>query len=127
MDTKNKRPINIDVFQYRFPATAIASVLHRISGVVIFLFLPFLLWMLDRSLLSAVHFQQLQQCFTRCGWFRLLVWILLTAVLYHLVAGVRHMIMDMGFGESKQKSRVSAYLVMIIAALLSVLAGVWLW
>ena len=63
MSTPLKRPINIDVFRYRYPVTAIVSVLHRISGVVIFLFLPFLLWLLDRSLASETHFQQLQNDF----------------------------------------------------------------
>lgn len=126
MNTADKRPINIDVFRYRYPITAIVSVLHRLSGVAIFLLLPFALWMLEQSLASAEQFQQLKIYFTH-SWFTFVVWLTLAAVLYHLVAGVRHLLMDMGYGESKRGGQIGSYIVLIIAALLIALAGVWLW
>jgi len=123
---KDNRPVYLNLFQYKFPATAIASVLHRISGLLVFLFIPLLLWMLEQSLSSTAQFQAMQQLFN-FFLFKLLIWVTLAAILFHLVAGIRHVLMDMGWGESKTVSRVSAYLVMVVAAVLIILTGIWLW
>lgn len=120
------RPINLDVTKYRFPAPAIASILHRISGLLIFLLIPFLLWMFDKSLRSPVHYSQLQNAleFDSVRW---IVWFLLSSLVYHFIAGIRHLLMDVGIGESKIAGRLTAYLAMVISGIFIVWMGWWLW
>ena len=121
---KNQRPVFLNLFQIKFPPPAIVSILHRISGVLIFLALPLFLWMLSKTLSSESEFQSLTQNSHPLWWFSL--WVGLSAVLFHLVAGIRHLLMDIGWGESLKAGRISAYLVLIIGALCVILAGIWL-
>lgn len=121
-----QRPMNLNLFTIKFPLPAIISILHRASGVFVFLLIPFLLWMLSESLSSPVSFESLQ--ITLMGFCpKFIVWLLLSALLYHLVAGIRHLLMDLGLGESLAAGRLSAKIVLIVSIILSILAGVWLW
>lgn len=120
-----QRPVFNAVLKYRYPVTAIASVLHRISGVFLFLIIPFLLWGLDISLTSQQGFQNLQQ------WFHhplviTLIWLTIAALLYHLIAGIRHLLMDTGVGESLSVARTTAYTVFVVTVILLLLIGFWL-
>lgn len=123
---QTKRPMNLDLRTIHFPIMAVASICHRISGVVIFLFSPWIFWLLDQSLSSSTHFMNLQTAlsepFKKC-----LIWIFLAALLYHLVAGIRHLLMDWGVGDSLEGGRLGAQLTFGISILLTVLTGVWLW
>lgn len=123
---REKRPVNLDLRTFHFPSHAIASILHRIAGIVLFIFIPLLLWMLQTSLASYEQFILLQEQLTS-PLFKVLVWGLLTAFLYHLLAGIRHLIMDMGIGESLSAGRWTAKLVIALAIALSIGVGVWLW
>jgi succinate dehydrogenase / fumarate reductase cytochrome b subunit len=123
---QTKRPINLDLFTIKFPLPAIISILHRISGVFVFLLIPLLLWMLDLSLSSPMGFDYLQGILTSL-WFKFIVWLFLVALLYHLVAGIRHLIMDMGIGESLQGGQRGAQITILVTIVLALLAGVWLW
>ena len=120
------RPINLNLFRLRFPVMAIASILHRISGVIIFLFLPFLLYLLHQSLISQERYDSLVSFIHEPG-IQLLLIIIFAAVTYHSLAGLRHLLMDMGFGESLSMGRSSAYLIIILAVILTFLFGAWLW
>lgn len=121
-----KRPVNLDLRTISFPVPAIASILHRISGVVLFLAIPLLLWALAMSLESAEGFEKIRSCFTSfIGKF--LIWAILTALIYHLFAGIRHLFMDAGMGESLRAGRFIAKLVMGLATICSIVIGVWLW
>ena len=122
----DKRPVNLDLTTISFPAPAIASILHRISGVVIFLALPVLLWLLHRSLASEAEFEATRQLLD-APLMKLILWGTLAALIYHLVAGIRHLLMDMGIGETLEGGRRGAFIVFAAAALLIVLAGVWIW
>lgn len=122
----DSRPININPFKYRYPPTAIASILHRISGFLLFLSIPLLLWVFDESLRSAKSFAALQACFAS-GWVRFFVWVVISALLYHFIAGVRHLLMDISIGESRQGGRIGAYITMFLSLVLIIFAGVWLW
>lgn len=122
----DKRPVNLDLTTIKFPVPALASISHRISGIAIFVALPILLWMLDRSLASPESFAQLKACLAS-PWAKLVLWGVLAALSYHLVAGTRHIIMDLGFGDTLEASRRGAVLVFIISIVLIVLAGVWVW
>ncbi len=121
----DKRPVNLDVVSW-FPITAIVSILHRGSGVVLFAGIAVLLWALQQSLASEESFQALKDNLSNplC---KFIIWATVAALLYHLVAGLRHLVMDMGIGETYKGGRVGAILVIIISAVVIALAGVWLW
>ena len=122
----DKRPVNLDLSTIKFPVTAIASIPHRVTGVAIFLALPILLWMLDRSLASPESFADLKELMTS-PLVKLVVWAILAVLLYHLVAGIRHLVMDAGVGESLEGGRRGAKLVFIISVVLILLVGGWIW
>ena len=123
----DKRPVNLDLSTIKFPVTAIASITHRVTGVAIFLALPILLWMLDRSLTSPESFADLKELMMTSLLVKLVVWAILSVLLYHLVAGIRHLIMDTGVGETLEGGRRGAKLVFIISAVLILLVGGWIW
>ncbi|MEQ3637653.1 succinate dehydrogenase, cytochrome b556 subunit [Alcanivorax sp.] len=123
----DKRPVNLDLSTIKFPVTAIASITHRVTGVAIFLALPILLWMLDRSLASPESFADLKELMMTSLLVKLVVWAILSVLLYHLVAGIRHLIMDIGVGESLEGGRRGAKLTYIISAVLILLVGGWIW
>ncbi|WP_035387388.1 succinate dehydrogenase cytochrome b556 subunit [Ferrimonas senticii] len=126
-NVNKQRPVNLDLSQIQFPATAIASILHRVSGVITFVALAILLWLLATSLQSASGFDQVSQLLSSFP-VKLILWAILTALAYHLCAGVRHLLMDMGhFEGSMAAGNNSAKAAFGAAALLSVIAGIWLW
>ncbi|MFS9598930.1 succinate dehydrogenase, cytochrome b556 subunit, partial [Klebsiella variicola] len=86
----SKRPVNLDLRTIKLPVTAYTSILHRISGVILFLGIAVLLFALDKSLSSEEGFEQVKACLTS-PLAKLVIWGLLSALLYHLVAGVRHL------------------------------------
>lgn len=122
-----QRPINLNLFTIHFPLPAIVSFLHRVSGVVLCLMIPFFLWMLQQSLQSRERFDRLQQDLSSIGMKVLLV-IMGAALLFHFIAGIRHLLMDIHVGDSLKGGRISAILVFIffIAGLI-VSGGVGLW
>src|SRR6185437_15592 len=117
---------NVDIksiTKYWMSMNAIVSILHRISGVILFLLIPFMLWLLDQSLSSQASFQSLQGYFGSLA-IRFLVWILLSALVYHLLAGIKHLLMDFGFLETIKTSRISSGVVFILSAIIIVALGV---
>lgn len=126
-DTVNhQRPINLDLATLKFPSTAIASILHRISGVLIFLGLPFLLYMLGLSLQSASSFASLQQLLAMPH-FKFVLWVINSALAYHIFAGIRHVILDCGIGEEIHMARRTACVLMGLAGVMVLFLGIWLW
>jgi len=122
----NKRPVNLDIGTMRLPITAIVSILHRISGVILLFAAGILLWMLDSSLSSAEGFAEIEEMMasTVC---QVIVWLILAALAYHTVAGIRHLFMDCGVGESLEGGQTGAKIILVCTAVLIVLAGVWIW
>ena len=123
---KSQRPVNLDLRTIKLPITAYTSILHRISGVILFVGLAVLLYALDKSLASEEGFEQVKACMTS-PLAKLVIWGLLSALLYHLVAGVRHLIMDMGIGETLEGGKLGSQIVIVISVVMIVLAGVWIW
>lgn len=121
-----QRPINLDLFTIKFPITAIVSILHRASGVFLFLLIPFLLWMLGASLSSPEGFNTISNLLNHFL-IKLFILLVLGALYYHLVAGIRHLIMDTGRGEQLQQAQFSARLTIAIAIILTLVTGIWLW
>lgn len=122
----HKRPVNLDLGSMKYPPMAIVSILHRISGLVLFLLLPMMLYFLCLSLRSAESFAHLQTLLTS-PYCKVLLWGFSAAFVYHLIAGIRHMMMDLGFGEGLHAGRVSANVVIVLAIILAVILGVWIW
>jgi succinate dehydrogenase / fumarate reductase cytochrome b subunit len=122
----SQRPVNLDLRTIKLPITAYTSILHRVSGVILFLGIVVMLYALDKSLASEEGFAEVQACLTS-PLAKLIIWGLLSALLYHLVAGVRHLIMDMGVGESLEGGKLGSKIVLAVSVVIIVLAGVWVW
>lgn len=122
----DKRPVNLDIGSMRLPITAWVSISHRASGVFLFVATAVLLWALDASLRSPESFAALRECLDTL-WMKLVIWAVLAGLIYHTAAGVRHLIMDCGIGESMPGGVLGARLVIAVSVLLTVLAGVWIW
>lgn len=133
-ESAKTRPVftNIHVTQivsYRLPPAGIVSILHRISGLVMFLLLPFVVWMLDNSLSSEISFEAFTNVFVAGamgipGWFVKLVALgLIWAYLHHFIAGVRHLWMDATHSVSKAQGHSSAVLTLALSLVLTVALG----
>lgn len=122
----SQRPVNLDLRTIKLPITAYTSILHRVSGVILFLGIIVMLFALDKSLASEEGFAEVKACLAS-PLAKLIVWGLLSALLYHLVAGVRHLIMDMGVGESLEGGKLGSKIVIAVSAVIIVLVGVWIW
>ena len=121
------RPVNLDLTTIKLPATAIVSILHRAAGIVLFLLMPFMAYLLHKSLKSAESFEALKQCIHQCLITKGLIWVFLSSFLYHTFAGVRHLIMDLGIGVNPVCGRHSAVLVIILSVIGIIGLGVILW
>ena len=121
-----RRPINLNLFTIHFPVTAWVSIAHRLSGVFIFLLIPLLLWMLQESVASEERFMNLSQLLNQ-PILKVVWWAFLFAFLYHWVAGVRHLLMDLHIGESRASGCKGAWLVIAIFITLNGIIGYWLW
>ncbi|OOE55708.1 MULTISPECIES: succinate dehydrogenase cytochrome b556 subunit [Salinivibrio] len=123
---RKSRPVNLDLQTIRFPITAIASILHRVAGVITFVSIAILLWLLSLSLSSPDGFQSAADI-VDSFFVKLILWGILTALAYHIVGGIRHLIQDMGYFEELESGVQSAQVAFVITGVLSVLAGVLVW
>ncbi|MDP5056214.1 MAG: succinate dehydrogenase, cytochrome b556 subunit [Marinomonas hwangdonensis] len=122
-----KRPVNLDLSTISMPVTAIVSILHRITGVILFVGLAFLFYAFDLSLESQEGFDTVVNAFQTNFLVKFVIWGVVSALLYHFVAGVKHLFMDMGYFEELESGRKAAIANLAIAFVLIVLAGVWIW
>ncbi len=131
-----KRPEfrNINAFTdlptYRLPAAGIVSILHRVSGVVMFALMPFIIWMFDRSISSELSFAKFTSAFNQGlwifpGWFiKLVVLALIWAFLHHFISGLRHLWMDVSHkAVSKEFGTTSALVTLVASVLLTLVLG----
>ncbi|WP_448251184.1 succinate dehydrogenase, cytochrome b556 subunit [Ottowia oryzae] len=125
------RNINVftDVRTYRMPAAALVSILHRVSGALMFMLLPFIIWLFDKSVSSEISFGQFTSAFSAGlwifpGWFvKLVVLALIWAYLHHFIAGVRHLWMDATHAVTKEFGRSSAIVTLVLSIGLTVVLG----
>ena len=87
----NKRPVNLDLTTIRLPLTAILSIMHRISGIIIFFGMPILLWMFGKSLASEAEFMELQSLLDNM-FYKFIFLGILAALSYHIIAGIKHLL-----------------------------------
>lgn len=123
---KNQRPKNLNLLTIQFPIPAIVSILHRISGLILFFLIPLVLWGLSLSLASQSDFDNMRHFFSTpiVKW---VIWCCLAAFIYHFVAGMRHLLMDVHVGDELKSGRLSAVLTLFISFILIALTGIWLW
>jgi succinate dehydrogenase / fumarate reductase cytochrome b subunit len=113
---QRKRPKNLNLFTIRLPVNAIISILHRMSGMALFLVLPALLWALSRSVQSEASYTALAGMLQY--WLaKLFVIALSCAFFHHFYAGIRHLAMDVHWMTSLQKARLSSRLVLCLDVL----------
>ena len=122
----DRRPLFLNLFQLHFPITAIISILHRISGLFVFLMVPALLWVWQQSLSSESGFQKWQQCFEHPA-MKTGVTLFLLALAYHLLAGLRHLMMDCGWAETKKTAKITSFVVLFATLLVGMWLIRWLW
>lgn len=123
---KDTRPVNLNLLVFRWPLTAITSILHRISGVFIFFGTAVLLYLLDLSLTSEAGFEEASDLLSG-NVAKFIVWAIASGILYHLIAGIKHLIMDFGVGETIQGGKTGSVLVLIVSAIAIAITGYWIW
>ncbi|HET8904869.1 MAG TPA: succinate dehydrogenase, cytochrome b556 subunit [Saccharospirillum sp.] len=123
---KDHRPKNLDLATIHMPIAAIASILHRITGVMLFVAVGFLVWALSLSLESRQGFDQTVAIMTH-PLAKLITWGILSLVIYHLFAGIKHLIMDAGFAETKEGGPLAAKITLVLTVVVIVLMGIWVW
>jgi succinate dehydrogenase / fumarate reductase cytochrome b subunit len=108
---------------YKYPPGAIVSILHRISGALLFLVgMPFVLYLFQQSLLSEISFENYRAVIGH--WFTKLVLLALAwAYLHHLCAGIRHLFLDLDIGTDREASQGSATIVLAVSLTLTVLVA----
>ena len=126
---RNINPLS-DLTTYRLPPAGIVSILHRISGALMFLLLPFIIWMFDTSVSSEISFARFTAAFNvglgfLPGWFlKLVALALIWAYLHHFIAGLRHLWMDVNHAAVEKKTgNNTAVATLALSILLTVVLG----
>jgi succinate dehydrogenase / fumarate reductase cytochrome b subunit len=111
-----------EIVRYRLPLAGVLSILHRISGLILFLLLPFILYLLENSITSEDTFSYLKG-YVQFPLVKLIIVALAWAYLHHFCAGIRHLAMDVHVGLDKHSARRSAAAVFVISIPLAVLVA----
>lgn len=123
---KNRRQFGVmrfaDTVHYRLPLAGYVSILHRVSGMLIFLLLPFILYLLDKSLTSEISFEYLKG-FTSHWFVKLIILALAWSYLHHFCAGIRHLLMDVHMGLDKDSARKTSVGVFAVSLPLTLLVA----
>jgi succinate dehydrogenase / fumarate reductase cytochrome b subunit len=123
MTTQRPAPVYLNLFRIRFPVGAVTSIAHRVAGILLFLSLPFLIYLLDLSLQDPGGFDR-ALAMVQNGWFETGFTLLVWSLLHHLLSGIRFLLIDIERGITLQQARRSAWLVNILAPVLT-LACIW--
>lgn len=123
---KTDRPVNLNLFKFSWPLAAIASITHRVTGVVLFVGVAFGLYTLNLALASPAGFDEaavlVQQPLAR-----IILLGLLLALVFHFVAGIKHLLLDFHMGDSLEASRISAVVVIVATVVITTVLGAMLW
>jgi succinate dehydrogenase / fumarate reductase cytochrome b subunit len=122
---RDKRPKNLNLFTIHFPLPAIISIFHRVSGVILFLLIPFSLWALQFSL-TVDGFEAIASWLNHV-YIKCFLWLLLVPFCFHFVAGIRHLLMDVHLGDTLKSGRLGALLTLTFFFVFIIVVGIWLW
>lgn len=118
-----------DLANYRLPPAGFVSIFHRVSGAILFLLLPFVIWLFDTSVTSEVSYESFRSAYLAGigilpGWFiKLVTLAILWAYLHHFIAGVRHLYMDATHSVTKEFGKSSAVVTLALGTLLTLVLG----
>ena len=124
----DNRPNNVgitDLLAFRWPLAALTSISHRIAGVVLFAGIAFALYALQTSLSSEESFNNLKALISSSPIGMIITIGLLAALAFHFVAGIKHLLLDLGVGETLEGGAFAAKLVLLFSAILILLAALW--
>ena len=119
---KKKRPKNLDLPTIRLPLPGVLSILHRISGAVLFLLLPVLLWLFQQSLASPDTYA-VAKAVTGNILVKLVLFGLIWLYMHHFCAGIRYLLLDLHKGVDLQSARFSSKVVFAVSILLTLIIG----
>lgn len=120
MNATTKRPVYLNLLKIKLPIAGIMSIIHRITGVVMVLATPLLVFLLDRSLSDAIGFAKVGAFFAS-GFGTLFLFLALWAVFHHLFAGIRYLLIDVDIGVEKPLFQQTALAVMVAAPVVAAL------
>jgi succinate dehydrogenase / fumarate reductase cytochrome b subunit len=120
------RPRYLDLLRIRLPLPGVLSILHRVSGLVLLIALPFLLAALQCSLASEEGYAETARVLGH-PFSKLILWGLAWAFFHHLCAGIRHLLLDIHIGIELAAARASAMAAFIVSLLMTLIFGAWLW
>ena len=110
MSKNARRPVFLDLTRIHLPVTAVISIVHRITGVLFFLFIPLLVYVFELSLSSQQGYETVSGILDRWP-VRLVVVVMLWGFAHHFLAGIRYLLIDIDIGVGRESSRVSAWCV----------------
>ncbi len=120
------RPVNLDLGTIKLPITAITSILTRISGVINFVSVGIMLYLLDMSLSGPQGFAEVKSLLAS-PFVKLVVWGILSVSIYHGLAGLKHLVGDFGYGETLEGGVLGSRIIIVLSVVLIALAGLWIW
>lgn len=121
------RPVYLDLFSIRLPLPAFVSILHRVSGALLFLAgIPLLLWLVQRALASPQGWEQMRATLAH-PLAKLVLIALAWAYLHHFIAGIRHLVMDLHIGMDLKSARQTSAVTLVLAVILTLAVAVKLW
>jgi len=121
------RPVNLDLRTIKQPLPALVSISHRVTGVMLFIGLIFMFILFDLSLGGEEGFAAAKVVIQEYFLAKFIAWGLLVSLAFHLFAGVKHLVQDLGFGEELTTAEMAAKLVIVATVVAALLAGVWVW
>lgn len=124
---KDKRPVNLDLHTIKLPVTGVASILHRISAVILWVAMAFFLSVLCVSLGSAEGFNTIEKLVTENFLVQFIIWGFMTAAGYYTMAGLKHIIQDFGHFEELESGKLISKVVIGLGLVFSFLFGVLIW
>lgn len=121
------RPVYLDLFAIRLPLPAFVSILHRVSGALLFLVgIPALLWGVQRALASPQGWEEMRAVLAH-PFAKLVLVALAWAYLHHFIAGIRHLVMDLHIGMDLKSARQSSAVTLVLAIVLTLAVAIKLW
>jgi len=120
MTTTSRRPVHLNLFQIRLPIGGIMSIIHRATGVFMFLALPLLIYLLDLSLSGPVGYAEAGDALHGVLG-TVFVFLIMWSIAHHLLAGIRYLLIDMDRGVEKEIARRTALAVVVAGPVLGLL------